>query len=88
MFFIIFCGVMYFLPSIVGHNKRPFAGIFLLNFFLGWTVVGWVVALIWACTADARVPIIAVSGPVRYCSRCGATGPGVAHFCWACGANI
>jgi hypothetical protein len=59
-----------------------------LNFFLGWTVVGWMVAMIWACTADVRVPILAAPGPARYCSRCGATGPGVAHFCWACGANI
>jgi Superinfection immunity protein len=88
MFFLIFCGVMYFLPSIIGHDKRPFAGIFLLNFLLGWTVIGWICAMIWACTADRRIPILVVPGSVRHCSRCGAVGPGVAHFCWACGAHV
>lgn len=88
MFFLVFCGVMYFLPSIVAHDKRQFAAIFLVNFFLGWTVIGWICAMIWACTADARVPALAVSGPVRHCCRCGAIGPGVAHYCWACGAHI
>ena len=88
MFFLIFCGVVYFLPSIIGHNKRSFAGIFLLNFFLGWTVIGWVAALIWACTADVRLPVLAVAGGGRYCCRCGAVGPQVAHFCWSCGSRV
>jgi hypothetical protein len=47
--------VMYFLPSIVAlaRSKRDIAGIILLNFFLGWTMIGWVVALVWAVKADA-----------------------------------
>jgi hypothetical protein len=46
--------VMYFLPSIVAlaRSKRDIAGIVLLNFFLGWTMIGWVVALVWAVKAD------------------------------------
>jgi T4 superinfection immunity protein len=88
MFFLMFCGLMYFLPSILGHNKRPFAGIFLLNFFLGWTVIGWICALVWACAAEPRIPVYVVPGQVRHCCRCGATAPGVAHFCWACGAHV
>jgi hypothetical protein len=28
-----------------------------LNFFLGWTMIGWVVALVWAVKADA--PMVA-----------------------------
>ena len=50
--------VMYFLPSIVAlaRNKRDIAGIVLLNFFLGWTMIGWVVALVWAVKTD--VPVI------------------------------
>ena len=27
--------LLYFLPAIIGHNKRDALGIFLLNFFLG-----------------------------------------------------
>jgi hypothetical protein len=47
--------VMYFLPSIVAlaKSKRDLLAIFLLNFFLGWTMIGWVVALVWAAKSDA-----------------------------------
>jgi hypothetical protein len=56
-FFLPFFGfgfVMYFLPSIlaVARNKRDTAAIVLLNFFLGWTMIGWVVALVWAVKTD------------------------------------
>ena len=35
--------VLYFLPSIVAlaRQKRDLVSILLLNFFLGWTAVGW-----------------------------------------------
>ena len=89
MVFLISCGLLYFLPSIIGHRKRSFPGIFLLNIFLGWTGIGWVAALIWACTAEVEVPIVAVAGHGgRYCSRCGAPGPLAANFCWSCGGRI
>jgi hypothetical protein len=38
------------LPS--ARSKRNTLSIFLLNFFLGWTLVGWVVALVWAMKVD------------------------------------
>ena len=51
--------VMYFLPSIVAfaRSKRDTASIVLLNLFLGWTMIGWVVALVWAFKTD--VPLMA-----------------------------
>jgi cytochrome c biogenesis protein CcdA len=51
--------VMYFLPSIIAlvKSKRDTLAIFLLNFFLGWTVIGWFIALIWAAKHD--VPVVA-----------------------------
>lgn len=47
---LIFMGALYFLPAIIAavrhtHNS---GGILLLNIFLGWTVVGWFVALMMA----------------------------------------
>lgn len=49
--------VLYFLPSIIAlaRNKRDMLAIFLLNFFLGWSVIGWIVALVWAAKHDAPV---------------------------------
>jgi len=61
-FFFPFVGfgfVMYFLPSILAlaRNKRDTLAIFLLNLFLGWSVIGWIVALVWAVKQD--VPAVA-----------------------------
>ena len=43
---------IYLLPWVVsvsnGHPSKT--GIFVLNLFLGWTFIGWVVALVWAFT--------------------------------------
>lgn len=62
-FFPPFFGVgflFYFLPSIIAlaRSKRDTLAIFLLNFFLGWTGIGWIIALVWALKAD--VPYVAV----------------------------
>ena len=49
--------VVYFLPAIVGfaRSKRDAGRILLLNFFLGWTAIGWIVALVWALRQEAPV---------------------------------
>jgi len=90
MTLVLFAIVMYFLPSIIAHNKRDFAGIFLLNFFLGWTVVGWIIALVWALAADTRAPVLIVSGPAggRFCCQCGALAHPSARFCGVCGRPV
>lgn len=49
---ILIAGFIYFLPTIVGWNKRNSDAILVLNIFLGWTFIGWVVALVWALTKD------------------------------------
>jgi hypothetical protein len=47
--------LMYFLPSIIAlaRGKRDIVAIILLNLFLGWSVIGWIVALVWAVKHDA-----------------------------------
>jgi T4 superinfection immunity protein len=43
------------LPSLIialARSKRNTLSIFLLNCFLGWTLVGWVIALVWAVKTD------------------------------------
>ncbi len=48
--------LLHFLPTFVaamrGHQNA--VAIFVLNLLLGWTVIGWVVALVWAFTAVER----------------------------------
>jgi hypothetical protein len=45
--------VIYFLPAINAHSRRHHntTAIFILTFFLGWSFVGWVTALVWSFTA-------------------------------------
>jgi hypothetical protein len=50
---IVLGGLLYWLPTIIAlfrqSDARP--GIALLNFFFGWTFLGWVAALVWASTS-------------------------------------
>ena len=47
---------LYFLPSIIAKNRnhRNRRAITALNFVLGWTLVGWIAALVWSLTADTE----------------------------------
>jgi len=44
-------GLIYFLPWIVAivRSQRNRAAIAVLNLLTGWTIIGWVGALVWAC---------------------------------------
>ncbi|TGY87446.1 superinfection immunity protein [Marinicauda algicola] len=51
---LILLALLHFLPTFIallrGHHNA-FA-IFLTNLLLGWTVIGWIIALIWSVTAS------------------------------------
>ena len=49
---------LYLLPSVVAFQRRKqnAAAILVLNPFLGWTVLGWLGALVWALTVDQPAP--------------------------------
>jgi uncharacterized membrane protein YqaE (UPF0057 family) len=56
-FIILFLMIaFYFLPAIIAYNskKRNAGAILALNILLGWTLIGWVVALIWALAYEAK----------------------------------
>lgn len=48
IFLILFAMVVYFLPIIVAFIRKNnnCLAIFILNLFLGWTFIGWVIALV------------------------------------------
>jgi hypothetical protein len=59
---------IYFIPTFVASDHPHMAGIFLLNLFFGWTLIGWVGALIWAVTKPEHATAPAV--PMRKCPYC------------------
>lgn len=44
--------MLYFVPTFVAYKRAHsnYVAIVLSSFFFGWTIVGWIVCLIWACT--------------------------------------
>ncbi|MGC9197446.1 MAG: superinfection immunity protein [Acidobacteriaceae bacterium] len=47
---------LHFLPTFVAGSRRAnnFWWIFLVNLLFGWTLIGWVVALVWALRDTPR----------------------------------
>ena len=56
--FFGFVGLVYLVPTIVaGVRKVPNAGsVIVLNLLLGWTLIGWVVALVMALQGAGKPP--------------------------------
>lgn len=47
---------VYFYPTTIARRrqKRNADAILVLNLFLGWTFVGWVIALVWSLAIDDK----------------------------------
>ena len=52
VFIVVF--FVYFIPTIIamGAERKNSVAITALNIVLGWTLLGWVIALVWACCND------------------------------------
>ncbi len=56
--------VIYFIPtSVARKNKSPNkVAVIILNIFLGWSLIGWVIALVLACKKPAPQTTINTTG--------------------------
>lgn len=57
LFLFVIAGIIYFIPTMVAsaNERRNIGAIFALNLFLGWTLVGWVLALVWSLCKDEEI---------------------------------
>jgi len=95
---VILCvaGSLYFLPTIVAivRKKTNLLAIFLVNFLLGWSVIGWIVALVWAASTErvdqtrSGQPVPLVQTQARWCSSCGKYSQADSRFCAHCGSQV
>lgn len=57
---ILFCSIVfYFIPTAVAQYRKSvnITTVALVNIFLGWTIIGWVIALIIAFAGDSGTQI-------------------------------
>lgn len=96
---LLILAALYFVPTIVAAIRgHQLASVAVVNILLGWTFVGWVVALVMAVRdkpAAVAASQSAMPPPARagsggtggFCSKCGAALLAGAAFCPACGAQ-
>lgn len=68
MTFLAVLFFLYWLPTMVAVLRRTSSalGVAAINFFLGWTVIGWIVALILALAAyPAQERVVIIEGRAR-----------------------
>ena len=61
--FVLLIGVsliVYFLPSMIAGTREHHqtGAIFCLNLFAGWSIIGWIIAIVWACTNPPAQQIV------------------------------
>jgi len=88
---VVVGAIIYFAPSMIGDRKANRWAIFVLNLLLGWTVLGWIGALVWAlCAEPSEKPVLShTTNPVMshkaFCGHCG--NPVATAFCGNCGGR-
>ena len=91
--------LVYFVPFIVARSRavNNVPQIFVLNLFLGWTLIGWVLALIWALKpVEKRVSIVPTQSTSlltdislnNQCAKGKHTAPPFGKICTQCGAKL
>jgi Superinfection immunity protein len=62
--FWLMIAIIYFIPAFMANGRKNGSAIFALNLLLGWTLLGWVGALVWAL-ASPKEPVKDVQGPLN-----------------------
>lgn len=80
--------VLYFIPTLVATSRKVTnsGSVFVINLLLGWSIIGWAVALAMAVkTKTPQVVVVTSPVPLPTCASCGTTLTPGQQFCPNCG---
>lgn len=65
-FILLIIGIVYFLPIMIASTRKHHnvVSISIVNVFLGWTMLGWVICLAWAFSQVKKVSQV-ISSPIQ-----------------------
>lgn len=92
--FIASALALYAAPSLVAASRkhRNTTGIVVLNILGGWTVLGWIVALVWAYAAQSPETVTALApdpdDQMKACAFCAENIKAAAKVCRYCGSAV
>ena len=57
---ILLIALLYFIPALNAYSnkKRNVASVLIINLFLGWTVIGWIVAFAMSAGKDSNPTVV------------------------------
>lgn len=89
---VLVCGmVLYFVPAWVANSRkhRNENSILAVNILLGWTLIGWVVALAWALASPSGSPQASLAPRDEVaCPSCAELVLSRAKLCRYCGSIL
>lgn len=80
---------VYFIPTGVAYSRdhRSFNAILIVNLLLGWSVIGWIWALVWSNTGNVEAPVPTTGTHVK-CPDCAELIKKEARVCKHCGCKL
>ena len=53
---LLFSFAFYFIPSVIASKRghKSVISIFLTNLFFGWTIIGWIVCIVWSSSSHTH----------------------------------
>lgn len=86
---LIIVPIIYFAPTLVARSRKhkSLSAIVFVNVFLGWTLVGWLWAAVWAHTGNTREGEPNSATHLK-CPDCAETVRKEAKICRHCGCKL